>query len=794
MLTGAQMGGMDEMGLFYDSCLQTLYPPGSCGTFCNEHTFECYVGEIHEACCTDNGANCQAGSMIPQTCPVGCAIVFPEFMETCRSHMGSHPEIDLAAFEVFEQDCLTLDGLALVDYAMELIYQGCYLDLRDTGGGGGGGGHRRLMELLQRRLQAAGGWMSSRFASDATGVCEFDDLDDFAMDVDYSCCGADGSKCTAGGAPTECSAACAVAIHQFTTTCAGTLSHVLTPTDPLMTQITAFEAVCMTTVESSHLFIDAIMGAVCPEFGRTVLVQEYGADATGWDNVEITDVGSAGIVHGPYGNDVTDVTREITIPPGVSSCEVTWRSWAIDSRDNEVDSVTIDGVEAWSQAVSCPGTDWEIGPPDFPNPWGGQDDGRVCFQHHVYEAPCSGTMHVVFHSGIDQSEDDEGWAFSDFSVIGATGESTILAEDEHGGALATGWTNTEVTDVGSAGLVHGPWGNDATDISITLPVPNDMTECEVSWRSWAIDSRDGEVDSVQIDGVEVWAEASTCYQGNDGWEVGPSDFPNVWGAGNEVCFRAVTVQVACSISITINFLSGIDQAEADESWAFSDVRVISRPGQAYGNAGAEERVLLQESEIAIGGAAPGSWSNGEVTDVGSAGKVHGPYGNDVTDVTLDVAVPSGFSACEVSWRQWAIDSRDGETDTVAIDGVEVWSAAVSCPGAVSTHATPTTTCPPWIPLRDCFCMYCRTGRSALRTSLTPGAARTTAVSASRTWLPRSRARALSILPTTATSTRLRMTKAGLSATLTSSRRTAKARCWQRMNTGARSPPVGPTPR
>ena len=26
-----------EMGLFYDDCLEALYPPGSCGTFCNEH-------------------------------------------------------------------------------------------------------------------------------------------------------------------------------------------------------------------------------------------------------------------------------------------------------------------------------------------------------------------------------------------------------------------------------------------------------------------------------------------------------------------------------------------------------------------------------------------------------------------------------------------------------------------------------------------------------------------------------------------------------------------------------------
>ena len=27
---------MEEMGLFYDKCLEELYPPGSCGVFCNQ--------------------------------------------------------------------------------------------------------------------------------------------------------------------------------------------------------------------------------------------------------------------------------------------------------------------------------------------------------------------------------------------------------------------------------------------------------------------------------------------------------------------------------------------------------------------------------------------------------------------------------------------------------------------------------------------------------------------------------------------------------------------------------------
>ena len=53
MLTLAGMGGMDEMGDFYDHCLVALYPPGSCGSFCTGHTYDCYMTQVHEACCDE---------------------------------------------------------------------------------------------------------------------------------------------------------------------------------------------------------------------------------------------------------------------------------------------------------------------------------------------------------------------------------------------------------------------------------------------------------------------------------------------------------------------------------------------------------------------------------------------------------------------------------------------------------------------------------------------------------------------------------------------------------------------
>ncbi len=38
MLTDSGMGGMDEMGIFYDHCLESLYPPGAC------------VSQAHDIC------------------------------------------------------------------------------------------------------------------------------------------------------------------------------------------------------------------------------------------------------------------------------------------------------------------------------------------------------------------------------------------------------------------------------------------------------------------------------------------------------------------------------------------------------------------------------------------------------------------------------------------------------------------------------------------------------------------------------------------------------------------------
>ena len=228
-----------------DRCLEELYPPGSCGTYCTAHTYDCYLTEVHQACCDEEGTNCREGSDVPNVCPVGCAIVFPEFLETCRDHITEHEATDsaiiVADFEAFEQQCLTSDGLALVEYALELAARGCILDLS-----GNGNGHRRLQQFLMQRLGST------------ASQCTWDTLDDKATDITSICC-ADNSCPEGSAVPTSCSPGCAVALHEFTVSCGPTLEII----DQDYSQIVQFEQSCLDAADP-RFFLNAIQNAQCP--------------------------------------------------------------------------------------------------------------------------------------------------------------------------------------------------------------------------------------------------------------------------------------------------------------------------------------------------------------------------------------------------------------------------------------------------------------------------------------------------------------------------------------------------
>ena len=231
--TGMDIAGMD---VFYDHCVATLYPPGSCGTFCNDHTFQCYEEEVLESCCDEGGNNCAAGSGVPSSCPVGCALVFPTFMATCRDHIGTIADIDMADYENFEEQCLSQDGPDLVAFAQSLIDQGCTL--------GNLAGHRRT----QQQQQSLSGLLG-----DNAG-CEWDSIDDRAAGID--------AVCEGGVYASTCSPTCALAMYSFTTACNPTLDALMADT-PLRAQISAFEQTCYDTTPP-EVWLQSIDEASCP--------------------------------------------------------------------------------------------------------------------------------------------------------------------------------------------------------------------------------------------------------------------------------------------------------------------------------------------------------------------------------------------------------------------------------------------------------------------------------------------------------------------------------------------------
>jgi len=153
---------------------------------------------------------------------------------------------------------------------------------------------------------------------------------------------------------------------------------------------------------------------------------------------------------------------------------------------------------------------------------------------------------------------------------------------------STGWSNPKLTKVQSLGYVHGPWGKECTKVSRSLRVPSSSKgSCGIHWRSWAVDSRDGEIDMLKVNNKVVWraraqmafraqADGSRCQRG---WKEGPKSFPNPWhGTNAPACYLDRTVSVPCKANsiMKIEFSSGVDEAVSNEAWAFSDFSATLR--------------------------------------------------------------------------------------------------------------------------------------------------------------------------------------------------------------------------
>ena len=84
-----------------------------------QHTYECFLKEVQEACCDEGGANCVAGSDVPNTCPVGCALVFPTFWDQCEEHIEASVDNMASSddYARFAEGCLEADGLKVMGSA-----------------------------------------------------------------------------------------------------------------------------------------------------------------------------------------------------------------------------------------------------------------------------------------------------------------------------------------------------------------------------------------------------------------------------------------------------------------------------------------------------------------------------------------------------------------------------------------------------------------------------------------------------------------------------------------------------
>ncbi len=172
------------------------------------------------------------------------------------------------------------------------------------------------------------------------------------------------------------------------------------------------------------------------------------------------------------------------------------------------------------------------------------------------------------------------------------GGGWTLITDESGVACGEGfpdgWNDGKETDAQVAGTctrVHGTWGTGPVSKKVLdlLKVPH--TEARIFGRYYAIDSWDNEGNGAQmwVDGGMKWSAQKNYPQvgSGNGW-VSATITPAPWGNngngpnGYWQLENATGAVQHNSESLTLEFRTGIDQDQSDESWAFSHVKVWIR--------------------------------------------------------------------------------------------------------------------------------------------------------------------------------------------------------------------------
>lgn len=248
---------------FYDTCMATLYPPGSCGTSCTQSTYRCRVMELNQACCS-NPLNCPATRPTPLECPIGCGLLFPSFVSECGAS-GQIPSADMRTFQAFANRCLHADPADLIEYAQDLIDDGCQLTLPQPSTPPP---PPALPTSVSTPLFAADKWMTGMYE---TPCMSFETLRSRLKETQRVCC--HGQICVDGhgdsvmprdavsGAPT-CTAACALVFHDMVHDCSFLL-NVSMPADILNTW-QQYDQICLaSSTADARGFLAAISNASC---------------------------------------------------------------------------------------------------------------------------------------------------------------------------------------------------------------------------------------------------------------------------------------------------------------------------------------------------------------------------------------------------------------------------------------------------------------------------------------------------------------------------------------------------
>ena len=139
--------------------------------------------------------------------------------------------------------------------------------------------------------------------------------------------------------------------------------------------------------------------------------------------------------------------------------------------------------------------------------------------------------------------------------------------------MAADWSSGKITAVGTAGNMHGLWGNNVRWVGKMLCLPSGTTWCAISWRSRALGSHDHKSDMAHVNGTTVWAHTQSCGHGlmANGAELQTYFWAHCLGPCQFYLAKHIGSWSGwCSGSLSVMFTSNIDQAGSDQGWGFNN--------------------------------------------------------------------------------------------------------------------------------------------------------------------------------------------------------------------------------